>query len=146
MIGSRPPAPGSPRTSAGRPHRPSPSPANAAGASHRVPLSPTGAPRHGERSPGVGSGKIVQAPVHLPVNAVGNSAHPGQWQQGTSRSTPSATASACSASRTRPAARPAFGPWACVPPGAPRVGTGGTPAAPGSATHPTPAPAHPSGH
>lgn len=35
-----------------------------------------GAQAHGKavKSPGVGSGNLVQAPVHIPVNAVGNTA------------------------------------------------------------------------
>ncbi|MEU7580825.1 chaplin [Streptomyces sp. NPDC041068] len=35
-----------------------------------------GADAHGKavKSPGVGSGNLVQAPVHVPVNAVGNTA------------------------------------------------------------------------
>ncbi|MFF8639177.1 chaplin [Streptomyces sp. NPDC015345] len=35
-----------------------------------------GAHAHGKavKSPGVGSGNLVQAPVHVPVNAVGNTA------------------------------------------------------------------------
>ncbi|MFE0176950.1 chaplin [Streptomyces sp. NPDC059002] len=35
-----------------------------------------GADAHGKavESPGVGSGNLVQAPVHVPVNAVGNTA------------------------------------------------------------------------
>ncbi|GHH55078.1 chaplin [Streptomyces candidus] len=34
----------------------------------------SGADAHGKavQSPGVGSGNLVQAPVHIPVNAVGN--------------------------------------------------------------------------
>ncbi|MFE0189911.1 chaplin [Streptomyces sp. NPDC058989] len=28
-----------------------------------------------ENSPGIGSGNLVQVPVHVPVNATGNSAH-----------------------------------------------------------------------
>ncbi|MEB8338920.1 chaplin [Streptomyces endophyticus] len=35
-----------------------------------------GAQAHGHavKSPGVGSGNLIQAPVHVPVNAVGNTA------------------------------------------------------------------------
>ncbi len=35
-----------------------------------------GADAHGQavKSPGIGSGNLVQAPVHVPVNAVGNTA------------------------------------------------------------------------
>ncbi|CAL9615310.1 chaplin ChpE [Streptomyces sp. NPDC090994] len=37
--------------------------------------TPGGAGAHGEAigSPGVASGNVVQAPIHIPVNAVGNS-------------------------------------------------------------------------
>ncbi|WP_030571255.1 chaplin [Streptomyces aureocirculatus] len=47
----------------------------AAGASAGVASAASGAEANGvaTKSPGVGSGNLVQAPVHVPVNATGNS-------------------------------------------------------------------------
>ncbi|MFD9883502.1 chaplin [Streptomyces alboflavus] len=47
----------------------------AAGASAGAAVATSGADANGAttKSPGVGSGNLVQAPVHVPVNASGNS-------------------------------------------------------------------------
>ncbi|MEI5099809.1 chaplin [Streptomyces sp. PmtG] len=49
----------------------------AAGASAGVASATSGADANGKAtsSPGIGSGNLVQAPVHVPVNATGNSAN-----------------------------------------------------------------------
>ncbi|MFF0226540.1 chaplin [Streptomyces sp. NPDC004629] len=43
----------------------------AAGASAGAAFADSGAAGAAEQSPGVGSGNVVQAPVHVPVNATG---------------------------------------------------------------------------
>lgn len=43
----------------------------AAGASAGAAFADSGASGAAEQSPGVGSGNVVQAPVHVPVNATG---------------------------------------------------------------------------
>ena len=45
----------------------------AAGASAGAAVADAGAEGAAVKSPGVGSGNVVQVPVHIPVNAVGNS-------------------------------------------------------------------------
>ncbi|MFJ1970410.1 chaplin [Streptomyces sp. NPDC087903] len=45
----------------------------AAGASAGAAFADAGAEGAAVKSPGVGSGNLVQAPVHVPVNVVGNS-------------------------------------------------------------------------
>ncbi|MFF5186040.1 chaplin [Streptomyces sp. NPDC000345] len=45
----------------------------AAGASAGAAVADAGAEGAAVKSPGVGSGNLVQLPVHIPVNAVGNS-------------------------------------------------------------------------
>ncbi|MFR9794950.1 chaplin [Streptomyces sp. MS06] len=45
----------------------------AAGASAGAAVADAGADGAAVKSPGVGSGNLVQLPVHVPVNAVGNS-------------------------------------------------------------------------
>ncbi|AVH59520.1 MULTISPECIES: chaplin [Streptomyces] len=45
----------------------------AAGASAGAAVADSGAGAAAAGSPGVGSGNVVQIPVHVPVNAVGNS-------------------------------------------------------------------------
>ncbi|WP_371672426.1 chaplin [Streptomyces sp. NBC_00289] len=45
----------------------------AAGASAGAAFADAGAEGAAAKSPGVGSGNLIQAPVHVPVNVVGNS-------------------------------------------------------------------------
>jgi hypothetical protein len=47
----------------------------AAGASAGAAAAHSGAEGAAVNSPGVGSGNVVQVPVHVPVNAVGNTAN-----------------------------------------------------------------------
>jgi len=47
----------------------------AAGASAGAAVADAGAGAEAANSPGVGSGNVAQLPIHVPVNAVGNTAN-----------------------------------------------------------------------